>query len=115
MSESSHIQPNFFGSGYGEQPRKKGSDWPADFDNSTAPPPYSPVPHEPTSSRPTTHPSAPPLDLPNYGYYGSVPYPTSNTTSDVNLPTWPWAAPPSMPGNFFSWHGFFFILFVYVN
>ncbi|KAG2195065.1 hypothetical protein INT47_003931 [Mucor saturninus] len=97
MSESSHIQPNFFGSGYGEQPKKKSGDW-VDFNNPTAPPPYSPVPHEPTgSSRPTTHPSAPPLDLPNYGYYGSVPYPTPNTTSDVNQPTWPWAAPPSMP------------------
>lgn len=108
MSESSHIQPNFFGPRYGEQPKKKTGDW---LDEPTsAPPPYSPVPHEPTSSRPTAHPSAPPLDIPNYGYYGSVPYP--NTTSDASLPTWPWTAPPSsMPGTLFVLARFFFLSF----
>lgn len=108
MSEpNNRIEPSFFGSGYGQAPKKKHhGDW--QEPNNAPPPPYSPVPNEPTSSRPTTNPSAPPLDAPNYGHYGSVPYPAQNATSDANIPTWPWISPPSAPGNFFLGKDFFF-------
>jgi hypothetical protein len=99
-------------------------------DTSNPPPPYSPAYNEPNlphSSSISADPSAPPLDIEpsaprnyshnsniypqrqpyppsNYQNYGSVPYPRqSDNTSDANVLSWPWIAPPSATGKIFSW------------